>query len=183
MWVAGLEPRYSASLPGPETLLDTLGREAFPGWFLSTSPTKPELDPTSKPPSLIPVPAAQCALLAPGTLNAQGNPGRGTGRQCHDQPRPDAAPPRPCLRPSGSSWAKSSRTHFRGGRCHLSWGAAPFPPRVFPSGAVCRGSQDPPVTSRWGTRLWARGAVAAVSGPLGLPCLLQLKLSGSRSQG
>ena len=180
-WLAW-SPAAPLDLPGPETLLDTLGREAFPGWLLSTSPTQPEPDPTSKPPSLIPVPAAQRALLAPGALNAQGNPGRGTGRQCHDQPRAAAAPPIPAFDPLVALGLKvPGPTSGEGGATCL--GVQPLSLRGSSRRALFVGALDPPVTSRRGTRLWARGPVAAVSGPLGLPCLLLLKVSGSRIQG
>lgn len=62
-------------------------------------------------------------------------------------------------------------------------GCSPFPSACLPVGRCLSELAGLPVTSRRGTRLWARGAVAAVSVPLGPACSLLLKLSGSRIQG
>ena len=62
-------------------------------------------------------------------------------------------------------------------------GVRPLSLRVSSRGRCLSGLAGPAVTSRRGTWLWARGAVASVSGPLGPLCSLLLKLSGLRIQG
>ena len=141
----------------------------------------PERDPTPTSKSSPPHPYARsgrCALSGSGHPERSGAhwaPGRGLGRRCHHQPGPAAARAGdPDLGPLVTLGRKFPR-------CHLSWGAAPFPRGGFPSGAAGRGSEgcghfaaeNPALGARGGGRgFWPTRAV--------LLAAASLKLRGQR---